>query len=55
LQSLRCIADIKGAPDGLHVRFARRPGNAQLRELIATLYRYGLDMGPLAALRTKDN
>jgi hypothetical protein len=55
LQSLKCVSGIKGAPDGLHVRFAGPPSNAQLRELIATLYRYGLDMRPLAAFRTKAN
>jgi hypothetical protein len=55
LHSLKCVSDIKGAPDGLHVRLSRKPTNAQLRELIATLYRYGLDMRPLAVLRTKNN
>ena len=55
LQALKCVRDIKGAPDGLHVRFTRPPNNAQLREMIATLYRYGLDMRLLAALRTKTN
>jgi hypothetical protein len=39
---------------GLHVALSR-PTQMQLRELIALLYRYGLDMRPLASFRTERN
>jgi hypothetical protein len=55
LNGLRCIKSVRGAPDGLHVALSRTPTEMQLRELIALLYRYGLDMTPLAALRTERN
>ena len=55
LTSLRCVAGVRGAPDGLHINLSRRPSDTQLRELIALLYRYDLDMKPLAELRTEHN
>jgi hypothetical protein len=55
LNSLRCVEAIKGASDGLHVTLCGLPTDMQLRELVALLYRYGLDMTPLAALRNEKN
>jgi len=55
LQALRCVVSVVGAPDGLHVLLSKPPTDLQLRELIALLYRYDLDMRPLAALRTERN
>ena len=55
LNNLRCVKAIKGASDGLHVTLFRSPTDMQLRELVALLYRYGLDMTPLTALRTEKN
>ncbi len=55
LHALRCVKEVRGARDGLHVVLSRSPTEAQLRELIALLYRYGLDMRPLASLRTERN
>ena len=55
LNELRCVKSVRGAPDGLHVVLSRPPTEMQLRELIALLCRYGLDMRPLAALRTERN
>ena len=55
LHSLTCVKSIVGDPQGLHVSFKRRPSATQLRELIALLFRYNLDMTPLAALRTAEN
>jgi hypothetical protein len=55
LEGLRCVSHVKGAPDGLHVSLKRLPSDKDLRELIGLLYRYGLDMTPLAALQTAKN
>jgi hypothetical protein len=55
LNSLRCVRSIQGTPDGVHIALSRAPTDSQLRELIALLYRYDLDMTPLAAFRTKRN
>jgi hypothetical protein len=54
LKSLPCVTSIRGKPDGLHLTL-RAPSEWQLRELIALLFRYGLDMTPLAALKTDRN
>jgi hypothetical protein len=55
LRHLRCIKSVVGKPDGLHVKFLNNPNDTQLRELIALLYRYNLDMTPLAVLKTEQN
>lgn len=55
LAGLRCIAGVRGARDGLHISLSRRPSDMQLREIIALLYRYELDMKPLTALLTEKN
>ncbi|MBS0278857.1 MAG: hypothetical protein JSR81_14640 [Proteobacteria bacterium] len=55
LENLKCVSTVKGAPDGLHVKLRRRPSESDLREMIGLLYRYGLDMKPLAALVTERN
>jgi hypothetical protein len=49
------VKSVRGAADGLHVSFSRSPTDNQLRELIALLFRYGLDMKPLAAFKTTKN
>ena len=54
LNGLSCVKSIKGALDGVHITLSA-PTDLQLREFIALLYRYGLDMRPLAALRTDKN
>jgi hypothetical protein len=55
LYGLSCIGPIIGMPDGLHIKLKHRPSKADLREIIALLFRYNLDMTPLAALRTERN
>jgi len=55
LKNLPCVKSIVGMPDGLHIALKRPPSEEQLRELIALLYRYDLDMTPLAALTTARN
>ena len=55
LYGLRCIKSIVGAPDGLHITLHRPPSDKQLREMLALLYRYDLNMTPLAVLRTSRN
>jgi hypothetical protein len=54
LNGLGCVRSVKGAPDGLHIALST-PTDMQLRELIALLYRYGLNLKPLAVLRTDKN
>ena len=55
LNQLRCVKSVRGEPDGLHIALSRPPTQMQLQELIALLYRYGLDMRPLASLPTERN
>ena len=55
LYNLPCVGPIVGLPDGLHIKLKHRPSDSQLREIIALLFRYNLDMTPLAALRTARN
>ncbi len=52
---MTCVKDVVGDAAGLNIRLRRPPNNDQLRDLIALLYRYDLDMTPLAALRTARN
>ena len=55
LASISCVDGVSGRSRDLHITLKRQPGDAQLRELIALLYRYGMDMTPLAALKTGHN
>jgi hypothetical protein len=55
LSSIPCVADITGQSRDLHIRLRRMPSNADLRELVALLYRYKMDMRPLAAMKTPRN
>jgi len=55
LQSLSCVERVDGQLDELHIAFVKQPNNSELRELIALLHRYRLDMKPLAAFKNKRN
>jgi hypothetical protein len=56
LRALRCVKSYEGrCPSDLHVVLSKAPSEMELRELIALLCRYDLDMKPLAAFRTKRN
>src|SRR6185312_1238778 len=52
LNSLPCVKSIRGHPYGIQITL-RPPSEWQLRELLSLLFRYGLDMAPLAALKTE--
>jgi len=54
LNSLPCVKSIRGHPYGIQITL-RPPSEWQLRELLSLLFRYGLDMAPLAALKTERN
>lgn len=54
LNSLRCVQRVQGMHDGLHIHL-KRPSDRDLRELIALLFRYDLDMSSLATLKTEKN
>src|SRR5688572_3020473 len=55
LQSISCVEDVVGNGRDLHITLKRQPRDSQLRELIAVLYRYRMDMSPLAILLTARN
>ena len=56
LASIPCVKSYAGeGSDGLVVRLKRRPGQDDLRQLIALLYRYGADMRQLAKFETAKN
>lgn len=56
LQKISCVESLDGQGKwGLIVRLKRRPGNYDLRSLIAACYRYGVDMRQLAKFETKAN
>jgi hypothetical protein len=55
LQSISCVEGVVGQGTNLCIRLRRTPSRADLRELIAVLYRYQMDMTPLAALKTARN
>lgn len=52
LASIPCAAKVSS---DMHITLKRPPGRADLWELIAVLYRYRMDMTPLAALKTSRN
>jgi len=55
LQSISCVESTVGRSRDLHITLRKQPSNSELRELIALLYRYRLDMRPLATLRNERN
>jgi hypothetical protein len=55
LQSIPCVEAAVGRSRALHITLRKQPSNSELRELIALLYRYRLDMRPPAALRNARN
>ena len=56
LASIPCVKGYRGeGRDGLVVRLKRRPGQDELRQLIALLYRYGADMRQLSKFETARN
>ncbi|MGY4628089.1 hypothetical protein [Bradyrhizobium sp. USDA 4486] len=56
LSSIRCVASVAAeSGDGLVVRLKRRPGQDDLRQFAALLYRYRADMRQLAKFETAAN
>ena len=55
LQSISCIEEVEGDLRDLHIILKRLPSDADLRELVALLYRYRINMRPLATMRTPRN
>lgn len=55
LQSIPCVESVGGQLTDVHICLKRPPSNADLRELISLLYRYQMDMRPLATLKTARN
>ena len=55
LRSIPCITDFKGAGRELFISLSREPNDDELRELIALVYRYGVDMRQLASFLTSSN
>jgi hypothetical protein len=55
LQSILCVKSVRGCLRDLHIALKKQPNKSELRELIALLYRYRIDMRPLAAFKNKRN
>ena len=56
LARIPCVASYEGdGARGLVVTLKRRPGNDDLRQLLALFYRYGVDMRQLAKFETAKN
>ena len=55
LQAIPCVGAVVGQSTNLHIQLKRAPSNADLHELVGLLHRYGMDMTPLAALKTARN
>jgi len=55
LYSVSCVAKIGGRLRDLYVTLKRAPNDADLRELIALLFRYRMNMKPLAVFLTSRN
>lgn len=53
--SIPCFANVRGVSSDLHITLKRRPGDMDLRELTALLYRYRMDMTGLAAFKSSRN
>ena len=55
LRTIKCVEGVGGEGWDLHITLARPPGNADLRELIALFFRFGVNMRSLAAFHTVRN
>jgi hypothetical protein len=55
LQSIPSVSDVGGSSRDLHITLKRPPSNGDLREFVALLHRYRMNMKPLAAFRTPRN
>jgi hypothetical protein len=59
LERIPCVASLGGwgGPDGpgIFVKLKRRPGDDDLRQLLAICQRYGVDMRQLAKFETEKN
>ncbi len=56
LRRIPCVAGYRGEGDlGLVVRLKRRPGNDDLRQLLALCHRYRVNMRQLAKFETPSN
>ena len=55
LASIPCVANVGGELNDMHITLKRLPGEMDLRELIAVLYRYRMDMTGLAAFKSSRN
>ena len=56
LSRIPCVANFDGnGRDGLVIRLKRRPGEDDLRQLLALCHRYGADMRQLAKFETAKN
>jgi hypothetical protein len=56
LERIPCVASVASeSPDGLVVRLKRRPGQDDLRQLLALCHRWGVDMRQLAKFETDQN
>jgi hypothetical protein len=56
LSRILCVKSVNGeGNDGLVVRLKRKPGNDDLRQLLALCHRYGVDMRQLAKFETARN
>ena len=55
LQSISCIASVGGEGYDVHIKLKRPPSDSNLRELIALLFRYRMNMRVLATYRTERN
>jgi hypothetical protein len=54
-QAIPCVESVGGRVRDLHIRLKRPPSDSDLRELIALLYRYRMNMKVLAAFKTSRN
>jgi hypothetical protein len=56
LERIPCVDSFRGeGADGLVVRLKRRPGQDDLRQLIALCHRWRVDMRQLAKFETNEN
>jgi hypothetical protein len=55
LQCISCVERVEGDLRHLRVTLKKKPSNPELREMIALLYRYRINMRPLAALKNDHN
>jgi hypothetical protein len=55
LDRLECVEGYRGSAHDLFIRLKRPPTKADLQELLALFFRYGVDMRQLARFETKSN